>query len=199
MKSFILLSLSFLFTSYSFGQLDRGTFLLGGNGSFYNYNGEYISTGNTYKTKTSEIKINSSIGYFPIDKFAVGIRPSYYFRKGKTYINNTRVGDFGSNTQFLIGPFARYYFLDKEKQINILADVYYLFGSNSSPLPPETSGQNNEFSISTGIEAFFNSTVGIELLLGYKIKNENIKGTTGYTDKKKGFNIGIGFQIHLQN
>ena len=105
---------------------------------------------------------------------------------------------FGSATQFIVGPFSRYYFLEKDKQFNILLDAAYLFGTNSYPLANTGKGVINELSISAGLEAFFNTTVGVEFLVGYKSKYEDIKGITGYSDKKNGVNVSIGFQIHLE-
>ena len=195
MKFYVLLSLSFIQISNSFAQLDKGTYLLGGNGSFYNYNGKFNSSNNNTTSKATDIKINASVGYFLIDKFVLGLRPSFSFNRGKLIgTPNT----FGSTTQFLIGPFSRYYFLEKDKQFNILLDAAYLFGTNSYPFANREKGSINELSILTGLEAFFNTTVGVEFLVGYKSKYEDIKGITGYSDKKNGVNVSIGFQIHLE-
>lgn len=195
MKFYVLFAFSFLLIANSFAQLDKGTFLLGGNGSFYNYNGKYNAVNNNYTAKATEIKINASVGYFLSDKFALGLRPSFNFNKSKIIGNSSA---FGSTTQFLVGPFSRYYFLNQEKQFNILLDAAYLFGTNSYPFANTEKGIINELSISTGLEAFFNTTVGVEFLVGYKSKYEDIKGTTGYSDKKNGVNVSIGFQIHLK-
>jgi hypothetical protein len=197
MKHFFFLLVAITLTINSFGQLEKSTWLVGGSGSFYNYNGTYRSTSNNADTKVTNIDIKTSIGYFLIDKLSVGLRPSFSFSKGKVYQSGVQSGLISSNTQFLIGPFARYYFLEKEKQFNLLADISYLVGTNTSPLPPKTKGSLNEFSISGGAEIFFNSSVGFEFLVGYKKKYEDIKGATGYVDNKSGFQIGIGFQIHL--
>lgn len=198
MKRYSFFLVSLLFTTNSFAQLDKATWLVGGNGSFYSYNGAYTSASNSNTTKVNNIDIRASIGYFPIDKLVVGLRPSLYFNKGHFYVNGNSTGDISSNTQFLIGPFTRYYFLRKEKQFNLLADISYLVGTNSSPLTPNFKGSLREFNISAGVEIFFNSSCGVEFLVGYRNKYEDIKGTTGYTDKKNGFQVGIGFQLHLQ-
>ena len=194
MKFYTLLLLSFVLTSYSFGQLDKGTFLLGGNGSFYKYDGKFNAVNNNNTSKATDIKINASVGYFLIDKFVLGLRPSFNFMKAK--LDGTSA-TFGSATQFIVGPFSRYYFLDKDKQFNILLDAAYLFGTNSYPFDNTGKGVINELSISAGLEAFFNTTVGVEFLVGYKSKYEDIKGIAGYSDKKNGLNVSIGFQIHL--
>jgi hypothetical protein len=50
-----------------------------------------------------------------------------------------------------------------------------------------------------GIEAFFNSTAGIEMLLGYSKKVISIDGNTAgaFNNTKSGFQVSIGFQLHL--
>ncbi len=43
---------------------------------------------------------------------------------------------------------------------------------------------------------FFNTSVGLEFLLGYSSSIEDIKDR--YKNSIQGFQIGIGFQIHLE-
>ena len=49
-----------------------------------------------------------------------------------------------------------------------------------------------------GTELFFNTSVGIEFLLGY-LYQKNVKDETqnAYEYMKKGFYVSIGFQLHL--
>jgi hypothetical protein len=198
MKQYKILLLCLLLSINSIGQLETKTWLVGGSGSFYSYNGVYNSPTNSNTIKVNNIDIKASLGYFLINKLVVGLRPSFFCNKGHLYENGNLIGDFGSTTKFLIGPFVRYYFLQQEKQYNLLVDINYLIGKNSYPTSTSERGAINEFSISTGAEIFFNSSCGVEFLVGYKKKYEDIKGNTGYTDKKYGFQLGIGFQLHLQ-
>ena len=197
MKQHSFLLLFLLLSINSIGQLEKRTWLVGGSGSFYSYNGVYNSPTNSNTTKVNNIDVKASLGYFPINKLVVGLRPSFFYNRGHIYENGNLVGEIGSTTQFLIGPFVRYYFLEQEKQFNLLVDINYLMGKNSYPTPTMERGAINEFSISTGAEIFFNSSCGVEFLVGYKKKYEDIKGITGYTDKKDGFQVGIGFHLHL--
>jgi hypothetical protein len=58
---------------------------------------------------------------------------------------------------------------------------------------------DDKFSIMAGPEIFFNSSVGLEILLGYKATTQTIDNSpTGFSDAHKGFQISVGFQIHLQ-
>ena len=54
-----------------------------------------------------------------------------------------------------------------------------------------------------GTVVYFNSCVGIEFLLGYSSSLENIEGFREdaedfLKETRKGFQMGIGFQIHLE-
>ncbi len=55
---------------------------------------------------------------------------------------------------------------------------------------------DDKFSIMAGPEIFFNSSVGMEFLLGYSYSKEDVEQAN--KEVRKGFQIGIGFQIHLQ-
>ena len=196
----LFLILSLLISSFfCYAQLEKKTWLLGGNGTFYKYNGSYRSTNNNVDVKANEIKINASVGYFVIDKLALGLKPSFSYFRGTTFISGISTGDISSSTQLLIGPFARYYFLDKEKQINIFSEVSYSIGTNNFPTGNKEKGSSKEFSISTGLETFFNNNIGIEFQFGYKSKFEDLKSNSlsDYSNTKNGFNFSIGFQIHL--
>ncbi|MGZ3846084.1 MAG: hypothetical protein ACXVBH_08505, partial [Flavisolibacter sp.] len=71
--------------------------------------------------------------------------------------------------------------------------VSYQFGINDWH---GQSGNISTFSFMTGPTIFLNNCVGIEFLFGYNSRKENIKGT--YTDKHRGFQTSVGFQIHLE-
>jgi len=45
---------------------------------------------------------------------------------------------------------------------------------------------------------FFNTSVGLELLLGYYHRKEVIKENEEFVTNQKGFQISIGFAIHLE-
>jgi hypothetical protein len=205
MKKAILFIITILLLSLStVAQIDKSTWLVGGNGNinFYTQDvaGDYI----TYKAKMTKIDIDCSVGYFIKDKLATGLRPTFFLENGKYFQNGTQQGQIGTRTQLYVGPFIRYYFLEKEKAFNILADISYQYGTNIDPISitdHKSKGIIKQFTASAGVEFFFNNTVGIEILAGYKSKYEDINDLlvgSNYTDNKKGFQINIGFQIHLQ-
>lgn len=186
---FFLLFLSFTGNT----QLNKSTWLVGGTGSFYSTENTYSSSIATYTSDVVRISISPSVGYLLLEKFAVGIRPSYT----KTKAQVTTASGINTNENRLdIGPFTRYYFLTANKEFNILTDVSYQYGFYwFTP----TKGKRHTFSASAGTVVFFNSSVGLELLIGYTTQTESINDTFKTKNEQKGLQMSIGFQIHLEN
>lgn len=83
--------------------------------------------------------------------------------------------------------------MNKEKPYNILTDISYQTGLYAFR---SDKGTNNTFSASVGPVIYFNSSVGLEFLLGFYRRNEKVKEV--FETIQEGFQIGIGFQIHLE-
>jgi hypothetical protein len=176
-------------------QLSKGNWIVGGSGSFSSYNRDFQTPGYAVLYKSTDVTISPSIAYFLIDKLALGFRPSYILQKsedrGSTGSNSGGTSNFRS---FEVGAFGRWYFLNKGNNYNFLSDVSYNhgffsnFGSNT--------GRSNSLKFLTGPAIYFNSSVGIELLLGYSAsKTLNKNGTSNLN---RGFLTTLGFQIHLE-
>ena len=141
MKNLILFFALLLFKN-AHAQLDKDIWLVGGTGSFYSYTENYSTPIYSQVGKFTNIDIGASIGYFLIDKFAVGLRPSFSSYKG-VVVNTTG----GTNQYKLsVGPFVRYYFLNKEKPFNILFDASYQLGINKYLRSPQEKGKFNTLS-----------------------------------------------------
>ncbi len=198
MKRLLLTAFTGLLISYSAtSQITKGTWLVGGSGSLYSYNENYSTPNYNQTSIYTNIDITASAGYFMIDKFAIGLRPYFSSNKGEA----TSPGGGSTNSyQLAIGPFARYYFLNTEKQFNILVDVGYQFGINKYLGALHENGKINNLSIMGGSEVLFNSTVGMEILLGYSQKIISIENAPGaFNSTKNGLQISIGFVLHLEN
>ena len=194
MKKFFFLFSSAIFFFSAQAQLTKDNWLAGGTGNFLSSKNTFSSPAYSSSSDRIDIKISSNIGYFIADKFALGVRPS--FSKYKEQVNGA--GGLTSNvSRFEFGPFVRYYFLQADKQYNILTDVSYQYGIYYSK---PTKGNINTFSASAGTVVFFNSTVGLEFLAGYYSRKEVMPLTTSgeNVSNQKGFQIGIGFQVHLE-
>jgi hypothetical protein len=186
------LFISFVLTILSnsiYSQLTKGNWLVGGTGKFYDYKSEYSSATYSNEAEYTQIDISPNIGYFVAEKLAFGLRPTFSSVKGKV----TTVGGGSTNVQrYWIGPFGRYYFLAAEKQANIVTDVSYQFGFYGGLL----KGRLSTFSALVGPVIYFNSSVGLEFLLGYAYSKED--ADQGSKEIRKGFQISLGFQIHLE-
>ena len=188
-KLFVVLLFSTIyFPSHS--QLKSGNWIVGGTGSFLTTKNIYSSPSFSSKSDRIDIKVSPNIGYFIIDNFATGLRASFSKYKEQVITN----GGLNSNVnRFEFGPFIRYYFLDSEKQYNILSDISYQFGFYKSK---PTKGNITTLSASVGSVIFFNTSVGLEFLMGYYVRNEKVD--ENYETNQKGFQMVIGFQIHLE-
>jgi hypothetical protein len=202
MKKAILFTITFFLISIcTFAQLDKRTWLVGGNGNIDFYNQDFKADYDTFTTKQTKINIDFSIGYFIKDKLVAGLRPAFSLENGKLIRNNLPDGGIYGKTRFYAGPFVRYYFLKKDKSFNIFSDLSYQFGVILNPTPTiKSKGLIKRFTASAGVELFFNSVVGMEILAGYKNNYEDTDYGNGYfySDKKNSFQVNIGFQIHLQ-
>jgi hypothetical protein len=193
MKQLLLLFTIFTLAFTTYGQLTQGIWLVGGTGNFLTSKNNYTSPTFSSSSDRVDIKISPSVGYFVIDKLAVGLKTS--FSKYKDVVNGTG-GNINSNiNRFEIGPFARYYFLEPDKQYNLLADISYQYGFYWFK---PTKGNIGTFSANVGTVIFFNTSVGLEFLAGYYHRKEVIEQNGDITTNQKGFQISIGFQIHLE-
>lgn len=194
MKHFSLLFSFFLVTTISFGQITKGNWLVGGSGSLYSYNENANYPTATYNAKYTNIDLSASIGYFPIDKLTLGLRPYLLIEKG-----SSSGGGAVNSLRLAVGPFARYYLLKEDKQFNLLVDGSYQFGINQESHGDKPKGRFNTLSLMTGVEVFFNSSVGLELLIGYKhqlITFDN--NPSAFSSDRKGLQTSIGFHFHLE-
>lgn len=188
----IITFLSFFIIVNANAQLNKDIWLVGGTGSFLSSSTEYTSPTYSSTSKRVDISISPAVGYFIIDKLLVGIKTSYTKYKER----QTNPSGFYSNiNRFKVGPFGRYYLLEKDKPYNVLADISYQYGLYSFK---PTKGNSNTFSASIGPVVYFNTSVGLEFLLGYYSTKETIKQSGDNINKQSGFQIGIGFQIHLE-
>ncbi|MEZ7500471.1 hypothetical protein QO200_17220 [Flavobacterium sp. Arc3] len=173
----ILFIATLLVTFASNAQIDKGNWMMGGTAGFGSY--KTIAGGSSSESSTS-LGIAPNIGYFFIDKLAIGTAGQFTYHFPKK--DGTRT--ISSNN---IAPFIRYYFLQKEKEINIFSEVRYeIMRMNHSDYKADT------FLIKAGTVFFVNSSVGIEVALNYSTQK-----TTQNFDNR-GIFLNVGFQIHLE-
>jgi hypothetical protein len=166
----IYLTIMLLLSLNTNAQISKRNWMVGGGASFAH--NKITSGGST--NESNSVRIYPNLGYFVIDKLAIG-----------------SFAQFGTETKtdavFGIGPFVRYYFLEKEKPFNILTEISYnLVRYNQSDL------KYNTLNIKAGAVYFLNSSVGLEATLNYSNQKSN------FDYQNNSIYLGFGFQIHLE-
>ena len=165
-------------------QITKGNWMVGGTGNVTSYENKNNNNGSDIISKGIGINISPNIGYFIVDKFVAGASLGFGYTKPEGYQS-----DFG----YGIGPFIRYYFLKEDKRINILAQANYNFGQNITGV---SKSKSNSYGFKAGPAIFFNSSVALEITLDYDSSKlmPNNSSSSSYSN----FQIGLGFQIHLE-
>lgn len=171
----ILIIATFFFTMASNAQITKGYWMMGGSGSF----GNYKTTIGGSSNESTGFGISPDIGYFVIDKLAIGTSGFFLYSIPKS---NEK-----SSFLYSVSPFLRFYFLEKDKIINIFSEVSYQTVRNSND-----NSKADKFKIKAGTEFFLNSSVGIEVALNYS----NQKTSTD--NQNRAIYLDVGFQIHLE-
>ncbi|TAG29825.1 MAG: hypothetical protein EAZ35_09380 [Sphingobacteriia bacterium] len=132
---------------------------------------------------STQIITNPKVGYFLANNLAIGIVSKFGWQHEKSAFSSTRYTNFG------IGPFCRYYFLPLENRTNLLIEgssTYNIYKYSLST----TASKYLDYSLLAGPVVFLNSSVGLEILVGYNSIKE--------VDSKRGrisFNIGIQYHF----
>lgn len=179
MKKIILsqLLISLLFIATSFGQTEKGSLLLGGNGSL-----SLKSSRNSGFDSHKIININPNFGYFIKDNLVIGIKTPLYLEG-----YNSDIFSFG----FGINAFSRYYFAKTEKT-SFFGSANY--GLNTYQSEGFSSHKMNEYSagIGLGFTYFLTKSIGFETELQYDY-SKNFDNRYG----EDNFGMNFGFQIYF--
>ena len=159
----------------AYPQITKGNWLLSGSASFSRLQS---SSQASVQYKQTDFQISSSVGYFLMDKFAVGLKPSLLY--GSNNVGN-------SSKVITIGPFARYYFLKPENIFNLFSEGAYGYGIFGG------GQKSNTFSVAAGPVLYFNSSVGLEFTIGYSTTK-----FVGFSGSNNLMLVGIGLQFHLE-
>ena len=124
---------------------------------------------------------------------------SYISREtSSTTVSGNASGLDSKSNNYLVGPFARYYFLNKNNPYNIIVEVNYQFGSINQFDLAGNKGKLSRFSLLFGPEIYFNSSVGMNMLLGYTNSTRSMDNNNNVSNSTNGFQVAIGFQKYLQ-
>lgn len=185
-KKRLLSIILFTLSLNAFSQLNKGGWLIGGNGTFS------YSRANHYNQaiKYTSFTFSPTGGYFILNRLAGGLRTdlgSETRRYGNIY--KTR------NIFLSAGPFFRYYFLSSEQKINLFAEAGYGFsyGKYTNFSSPDYKYHFSTFSFKTGPAVFLNKHTALEVTVGY---NHSTRGPID-TVVTNTIQLGIGLQIHF--
>lgn len=181
-KTILLFFITSIFYNNAYSQLTKEYWLIGGGASYSSLKNKREGIPNSNQI---QIQLSGNVGYFFLDKFVGGLKP--VFESDKVVNGSTSV----LYNIYELGPFLRYYFLPADSHVNILSEVFYQYGINTSTGNPTL--HSNNISGLIGCEAFFNQSVGIEFTIGYS----SLKYTKS-TGSVNTIIAGIGFQFHLE-
>jgi len=192
MRTLIFVSLALCTVSILHAQLNKGQWLVGGSAGFTATN-HSVDNGST---KTTNLQLNPGVGYFVINKLAVGVRAGVIFGHELDNYGTPR-NTFETNTTGLsVTPYLRYYFLPKTNKINLLGDISYSninskITSATADAPNSTSKSNGHaFTFAAGPAFFINRHIALEITASYELyKIDNYDQNI--------FMLNAGFQIHL--
>jgi hypothetical protein len=167
-----------LFTGVANAQITKGNWMVGGNVSFA------YSTNDTNSNST--IILSPNIGYFIIDKLALGSVLNYNYSKSK---NDSGTGLYKSSN---LGPFIRYYVLNEEKKVNVFFETSYNFNLQKGDF------KNDVFGAKAATVFFLNSSVGLEVSLNYSLNKYKYPNGSIPDGSSNSLLLGLALQIHLE-
>lgn len=178
-----------LYSTAAVCQLNKRTWIVGGDAGF---NTSTYQVNSVVNTKTANLQLSGSVGYFVAPRLPVGIRISWQ-SKALKYDDPYGTTRQGHLTYRGTGLFARYYFLKRtDRPLNIVLDAHYWLGAVVSDLSLNVA-RFHRYTLAAGPVVYLNSRLGLELLLGYFREKTADPGkpTTG-------FQASLGLQIHLK-
>lgn len=199
MKKILLLGAVALFTSLN-AQTEKGSWVIGGSTTLgFNNVSTTVSAGSksTDEPSVSTFTITPSVGYFVVDKIAVGLDLGFVSLSSKD-------GDYKSSvTTTSVMPTGTYYFKSASNIIPYLgAGVGYAsVKSTETYKGKDTTVTNDGFAWKAkgGIIYLINQTIGVDLGLGYnQFTNKETVSGTDYKTTISTFGVNAGFTIFLK-
>jgi hypothetical protein len=208
MKSKIVLSviLLLILVQSSFGQLEKGSFAVGGELGFGNSNTVanqqvplFVPPG-SYTHKNFSIGLSPVVSYFVANRFSIGLITPYSY--SRTW------GMFPSSwtSNYSAGPSVRYYF--PFKTWALFSELSYYHGWQTSMEPvyypgysPSTkvTARKDSWSLGAGLTYFITKNIGLEGKLYYeqdKVHPSSYDPIT--TQSYLNFRIGLQVYLHTQ-
>lgn len=166
----------------TYGQLQKGNLLLGGNIGNINF-GSSINPDESFS-----MSFSPKVGYFIVDNLAIGLAHPWYASWGSEMNSSSNA----------FSVFGRYYFNDAKtivlNKARFFVELETGFGTNRTKYKPVPSyvvkNSYGIFDVEAGFAYFLTSNVALEAAL--KLEN-----TFYATSSNTALGIRLGFQIHL--
>jgi outer membrane protein len=175
MKKYLQLSLVMVLLGVahnSFCQFNKGRFIAGGSVRFSSSNLENVFSGNTTETRVSTFSFSPNVGYFIIDKLAIGASVGLSTSRYAVEAQNVEA----VNSTASIGPFMRYY-LPKP----IFFQAAAMLGTSKlkgiQPTETESNRALTQLGLAAGYAYLFNDFVALEPMIGYQTYTTKDKPT----------------------
>ena len=197
LKKYILLTFLIVCCCSAFSQISKGEWLAGGDASF-SYNINTPDSQNDNKITNTTITLSPDIGYFLVDNLVIGARINF---TNSVHHPKTQ-GLYYSEQQLSLSPFIRFYILNKEKKVNLIADVSYLYGRTRTHFPPDNNGnagytlnyKTAGYTVAAGPVFFLNPRVALEFTISYTNTDTKLYSPDYNSITIKG---GAGLQIYM--
>ena len=165
--SFLLLVMLIGGIMSSFAQVEKGKWFVAATGNCnFDIGKSKVKYGGTTNenSKYFNFNFNPMVGYFVVNKLPVGL----YFDVQSSTSKDPDNSDKYSETQFIVGPFARYYITDLKKLFPYV-EARVGLGSSKSKYNDNDPEKESYFStrIGAGGTYFFAKNVGLDLFVGY--------------------------------
>jgi hypothetical protein len=198
MRKHTIIFLLLLTGSRLFAQTEAGSIFVAGstnmNATFINrtyaYNGQTLNT-----IKITSYNLHSTIGYFPVNNFAVGL--SFSWASTKT----DQMGIYIKTTDLVVGPSVRYYFGHNKFKPFVTGDFGVTWSRVKQPADDALSNEKiysgYSYGLGLGASYFINEYFSIETSIGYVGSNTKNVDDSYYTYNNNGLSLNIGFAVTL--
>jgi opacity protein-like surface antigen len=199
-KIIVVIAVGLLFGFAAKSQTQAGKIIVGGASafdlSFFTTKDKPDQGTSAPDTKNTSFNLQPEVGYFVIDNLAVGAMLNAGYSHSKQEANSRTFEN--NSSQFLVGPFAKYYVGSSNLKPFIEADI--LFGSGKNVLK-ETGNDDTTtktsifgFAVGAGAAYFITDNVSLDFGLAYmnltdKNKDTKDKTTNGGISIQAGFNF----------
>ncbi|MCQ4141981.1 MULTISPECIES: OmpW family outer membrane protein [Chryseobacterium] len=199
MKKLLLAGAVALF-GLSNAQMTKGDWVISGNTGigFNNMETKTKVNGQTFDgTKVSTFAVTPSVGYFVIDKLAVGID------LGFTSVTTKDNGDKNTVSSFSVMPTATYYFANSSKVVPFLGAG---IGYASSKTKETISGTSTDFTadglawkVKGGVTYMATQSLGINLGVSFdQFSNKETYFGTEFKNRVNTFGVNVGFSYFIK-